>query len=112
MSASKRKGTAFETEVVRYLQARGFENVGRQILTGNQDLGDIAGIPGWAVECKNVNSATWAAWMDETELERRNAGADYGLLVVRRRMKPIEKAYAVLPLNQAVTLIGDDIESR
>lgn len=112
MSASKQKGTAWETAVVRYLQARDMESVGRQILTGNKDLGDIAGIPGWVIECKNANTANWAAWMDETEVERRNAGADFGLLVVKRRMKNIDHAYAVLPLKQAVTLIGDDIESR
>lgn len=112
MSASKQKGTKFETECVRYMQERGMETVGRQILTGNRDIGDIAGIPGWVIECKNTNSANWAAWMDETEVERRNAGADFGLLVVRRRMKSIELAYAVLPLHKAVTLIGDDVESR
>lgn len=112
MNASKQKGTKFETEVVNYFHHRGMTDVGRQILTGNMDLGDIAGLPGWVIECKNVNTANWAQFMDETNVERKNAGAQYGLLVVRRRMKSITQAYAVLPLDQAVTLIGDDIDSR
>jgi hypothetical protein len=112
MSKSKQKGTKFETEVVNHLHAKGLDLTHRQVLTGNIDIGDIGGIPGWVIECKNVNSASWAAWMDETEVERRNAGAEFGLLVVRRRMAAIEKAYAVLPLSQAIRLIIDDIESR
>jgi hypothetical protein len=104
---SKRKGTKFESEVCEYLRLRGFE-VERRALTGTQDKGDIAGIPGWIIECKNQNSSNWAEWMDETEAERRHAGANYGLLVVRRRMKSIERAYAVLPLRDAVEAIMAD----
>lgn len=108
---SKAKGTKFESEICGYLNARGVP-CERRALTGTQDQGDIAGIPGWVIEAKNQNSSNWAEWMDETEKERRNAGADFGLLVVRRRLKIIEKAYAVLPLEQAVSIILDDIECR
>jgi len=108
---SKRKGTKFESEVCAYLVARGLD-CERRALTGTQDRGDVAGIPGWVLELKNQNSSNWAEWMDETERERRNDHADFGLLVVRRRLKSIEQAYAVLPLKQAVSIILDDIECR
>jgi hypothetical protein len=111
VNKSKTKGTKFESEVCAYLRARGLE-VERRALTGTQDRGDIAGIPGWVIECKNQNTSNWAEWMDETERERRNARTDFGLLVVRRRLKIIEQAYAVLPLKQAVSIIIDDVECR
>ncbi len=117
---SKRKGTAFESELLGYLQARGMRDLRgpdpaqlhRRVLTGNLDRGDIGGWTGWTMEAKNTNSANWAIWSDEAEKERKNDGADYGLLIVRRRMKVIEKAYAVLPLEQMVTLMQQDYDSR
>jgi hypothetical protein len=111
MNKSKMKGTRFESELCQYLNARGLP-CERRALTGTQDKGDIAGIPAWVIEAKNQNSSNWAEWMDETERERRNDHADFGLLIVRRRLKVIERAYAVLPLVQAVSLIIDDVEAR
>jgi hypothetical protein len=101
---SKRKGTKFESEVVAYLQSRGFEACERRALTGTQDRGDIAGIQGWMLECKNHNSHDFAAWMDEAEKQRNPD--EFGLLVVRRRLKTIDKAYAVLPFGDMVSLMG------
>lgn len=107
VNPSKIKGTKFESEVVNYLNMRGFD-VERRALTGTQDRGDISGIHKWVIECKNQNASNWAQWMDETERERRNDGAEFGLLIVRRRMKPITQAYAVLPLDQMVNAIMSD----
>jgi Holliday junction resolvase len=104
VNRSKQKGTAWETEVVRYLRDRGFE-VERRALTGTQDRGDITGVPDFTVECKNAANQTWALWMDELERERRNDGAKYGLLVVRRRMKPVAQAYAMMRLDDMVGLM-------
>lgn len=107
---SKQKGTRWESEVADYLRHRGLHRVERRSLTGIQDRGDISGIDGWVIEAKNQNTSNWAAWMDETEQERRNAKADFGLLVVRRRLKPVTSAYAVLRLDHAVDLILENID--
>lgn len=105
---SKQKGTKFETELTRYL-AFAMENpaIERRALTGTQDKGDIAGVQNWTIEAKNTNAHNWALWMDETERERRNAGTEFSLLVVRRRMQPVEKAFAVMPLSMAVNIMID-----
>lgn len=83
MSKSKAKGTAAETAVVSFLASNGFPYVERRALNGALDLGDITGIPGICIEVKNCKEYTFAAWMRETETERVNARADYGILVVK-----------------------------
>jgi hypothetical protein len=111
MSKSKRKGTAWERQVVDYL---GFNleqpAVERRALEGILDRGDVAGIVDWTVECKDHNTSLWGPWMDETEKERQNAGTTFGLLVVKRRLHNVAKAFAVLPLDQMVELILDHAE--
>lgn len=83
MSKSKAKGTAAETAVVSFLASNGFPYAERRALNGAVDLGDITGIPGIVLEVKNCKEYTFGAWMRETEVERDNARADYGILVVK-----------------------------
>lgn len=83
-------GTAAETAVVRALRQHGFPHAERRALAGAYDLGDITGTPGIVWEVKGGNAAKTASdgqvekWLDETECERRNAGATYGVLVLQR----------------------------
>lgn len=88
MSRSKDIGTRAETAVVRFLRTAGWPYAERRALAGAQDLGDITGTPGivWEVKTrkKPVSDADVAGWLDETETERLNAAAEYGVLVVRR----------------------------
>jgi len=107
MSAARRKGTAFETAVVAYLRASGFRQAERRALGGVNDRGDIAGLPGVVIECKAAKRLELAQWADETEAERHNDDADYGVLVVKRRQRSTGNAYAILPLSQLVALLGE-----
>lgn len=88
MSRSKDIGTRAETAVVRYLRGAGWPHAERRALTGARDLGDVTGTPGivWEVKVyrRPAGDTQIAAWMTETETERLNAGADIGVLVVRR----------------------------
>lgn len=85
MSRSKDKGTAWETAICRYLAEHGFPNVERRALTGSQDRGDIAGVPGWVLEAKNCSTASLGVWMDEALVEQANDGADYSAVWHHRR---------------------------
>lgn len=85
MSRSRNKGTAFETAVVRFLIEEGFTRVERRALAGTADKGDIAGLPGFAVEVKNCQRDGLPGWVDEVETERAHAGADYGVVWHHRR---------------------------
>lgn len=84
----KDKGTDAERAVVRYLQANGFPQAERRASNGNADRGDVTGAPGicWEVKYRNheVSDSQITKWLEETETERRNAGASIGVLVVRR----------------------------
>lgn len=108
MSAARRKGTAAETAVVRYLQARGWTHTERRALNGNQDRGDVAGIPGVVLEVKACKQITLAAWVDELETEITNDQADTGAVIVKRRgTTDPGRWYAVLPLERLATLLKE-----
>jgi Holliday junction resolvase len=79
MSASKRKGTGWESAVVQYLKENGVTQAERRALTGAKDRGDIAGIPGVVIECKNEARIDLASYANETEQERLNDGARIGI---------------------------------
>ncbi|WP_433368398.1 hypothetical protein ACQPZX_41485 [Actinoplanes sp. CA-142083] len=87
MSASKKRGTAWETAICRYLAEEGFPHVERRALTGNRDRGDIAGIPGVVIEAKNTQRDQLAAWVDEAAIEQANDNADYAAVWHHRRGK-------------------------
>jgi len=99
MSASKSKGTAWETAVVRHLAAEGFPHAERRALKGTSDRGDIAGIPGWVLEAKNCRATELAAWVDEAAIEQANDGADYSAVWHHRRGK-------ASPADGYVTMTG------
>lgn len=86
MSASKQRGTRWETAIVRYLVAEGFPAVERRALTGSADKGDVAGLP-VVVEAKNCKTAALAGWVDEATVEAANAGVDVGVVWHHRRGK-------------------------
>lgn len=84
VNRSKAKGTSTETLVVRYLQKHGWPYAERRALSGNLDKGDIAGMPALCVEVKYGNGTLKIGpWLTETGIERLNAGADHGILVVK-----------------------------
>jgi hypothetical protein len=85
MSKSRSKGTSFETLIARYMRDNGFPFAERRALHGNLDKGDInAGAP-LVFECKAAKRHELSGWLAETEQERINAEADYGVLVVKRQ---------------------------
>lgn len=112
MSKSKAKGTAAETAVVSFLASNGFPYAERRALNGAVDLGDITGIPGIVLEVKNCKEYTFGAWMRETEVERANAKADYGVLVVKPKgvgNTRVDKWWACMyfkPFNELVDEAG------
>ena len=80
----KQKGTAAETAVVDYLNSHGFAGVERRTLSGKNDKGDVAGIPWLCLEVKNHKQMQLAQWVDEAEIERRNAKARFGAVWHKR----------------------------
>lgn len=96
---SKRRGTAAETAVVRYLR-QWWPGAERRALSGALDKGDIAGIPDVCTEVKDAKELRLAAWKRETLKERENAQARYCMLVVKKPRKGVAQWDAHLPRDQ------------
>lgn len=105
-------GTRAESAVVAFLKVNGFPLAERRALHGGTDLGDITGTPGlvWEVKggeaAKTASDGQIAAWLDETERERTNAGAAYGFLVVARSRQNVRNWWAVAWADQLAHLCG------
>jgi hypothetical protein len=103
VTASKAKGTRAETAVREFFRARGID-AHRTAPAGSRDEGDIR-IPDGIVEIKDCRRHELAAWVDETEAERENAGVRDAVLVVKRRGRgsPADW-YAVMPFSRWLDL--------
>lgn len=92
MNASKAKGTAAETALVRWLVENGHPNARRNPPAGARDIGDIGGVTTKdghtiTVEVKSWNdvAAALREGLAELEAEKANAGTTAGVLVLKRR---------------------------
>ena len=104
----KAKGSQWERDVAKYFQERGYDRVERRYGAGNTiDKGDINGLPRIVLECKNVKAITLSTIVDEALHEQANAKADYGIAIIKRRNKGAQHAYAVMTLEQLVTLLKE-----
>jgi hypothetical protein len=108
--AMKAKGSAFERAVVVVLLARGHRYAERAYGAGRPgDVGDIDGLPGFAIECKAHRSLDLAGFMDEAIAEAANAGSSVTPVVVaKRRGKPTEDSYVVMRLSDWAELVRDE----
>jgi hypothetical protein len=105
----KRRGSAFERDIVAFLRAHGFPYAERAFGAGRpEDVGDIDGLPGFVIEAKAHRSLDLAGWMDEAETERLNAHQPFAVVVAKRRNKPTGAAYAVMTLEAFARLVADE----
>ncbi len=109
MSAARATGTAFESAVVAYLTGHGFPHAERRTLHGNADRGDVAGVAGWAVECKAVRALDLAGWATEATREAVNARSRWWAVIVKRRGQPVARSYVVLSLETWVEAVAGDL---
>lgn len=80
---SKGKGTAAERATATALQRLMFPDADRRTQGGRYDKGDLLGTPGICFEVKDAKVWKVPEWMRQTEVERRNAKADFGILVIK-----------------------------
>jgi hypothetical protein len=110
VSAARKKGTAAETTVVDHLRAAGWPHAERRALNSSKDRGDVAGIPGVVLEVKSGARLALPEWLRETEIERANDGATYGLLVIKPKgvgATKVDQWPVVLPLAAMVRLLKE-----
>lgn len=108
MSKAKQKGTAAETAVVKFLQANGFPYAERRALHGTLDKGDITGCGPIVFEVKDHATLKFSEWLKELQDETRNAKANTGCVVAKKRGKTDPgEWYAVLPFSWIVELLKE-----
>lgn len=108
MTAAKAKGTRAETAVVEAIRKHGWPAAERRAPSGAKDRGDIAGVLGVVFEVKSGARITLPEWLRETEMERQNDGADYGVLVIKPKGVGETRIYewpAVMPFGELLNLL-------
>lgn len=105
---NKRKGSKFETDLVRAIRDAGF-SCERLHVSGAQDEGDlvvqIASTP-YVIEAKAERQMDLAGYVAEAATEANHYRAHRGLTrvryaaVVKRRNRSIMDAYVVMPLRE------------
>lgn len=120
MSRQRKKGTAFESMVVDYLNARfetdEFHRLGMQ---GANDEGDVWGLTSHGrrvvLECKNVSTMALWKWVQEAEREAGNADAVCGLVVHKRKgagVKSFGSTYVTTTLEGLAALITGESQAE
>jgi hypothetical protein len=99
-ASARKAGTSWETAIVESLRAYGFPHAERRRLSGSKDRGDIAGVPGIAIEAKNTSRLALAEAVDEANVEALNANVPIGVAWLKRRGK-------TSPLEGYVVMSGD-----
>jgi Holliday junction resolvase len=105
-SASKRKGSSAERDVVNYLKRKGWKYAERRIAGDTYDRGDIAGLPEVCLEVKNQKTQSLSEWVKELEIETKNAKAETGAVIHKKRgVSDVGKWYATMPVEVYVQLL-------
>lgn len=99
MNKSKRKGTEGETAVVKLFNEEGFIHVERRALQGEEDRGDIAGIPGVVIEVKAEKKPSFGVYQKEALREAKNDGGSLPIVVWKKPHKNVRQWVAMIPLN-------------
>lgn len=108
MSAQRRKGTAWESRIVEYLQRSGWAYAERRALAGAYDRGDIAGVPGVCIEAKSAARHELAAWVDEANKEAENDRAGLGVVWAHRKGKSSPgDGYVIMDGETFLELLAD-----
>lgn len=99
-TASRRKGSTYELAVVKWLNGHSWPYAERRIAGMAADKGDITGMPGVVVECKNRKDFDLAGYLAQLEVEMHTSGAETGVVIIKRRGQTnVGKHYALMPVE-------------
>lgn len=106
MSRSKQIGTEAERRVTDWLKDNGWPDAHRIALKGINDVGDVWIGRETVIEVKAEKSYSLPQYMGELEAEIRNASADFGFVVVKKRGSlDVPHWFAVTPLHRMAHLM-------
>lgn len=111
--ASRRKGNTWENEVAKAFQNNGFRAASRLASPGeDRDLGDIGGVPGFTIECKNQKEFRIGLWLDQLRQAMGRGATRWGAVVVKRRMAGVRGAVVLMEYEVFMDLVWQVQQSR
>ncbi len=97
-SPQKRKGSAAELAVAKWLRKLGWIHAERSRAGWQDDRGDIDGMPGVCIEVKAEKKIDIPGYLRELEVEIAHAKAWTGTVIIKRRGSTnVDDWYAVMP---------------
>lgn len=109
---SKIRGTRWESAVRDWWNARPMRptdgprpQLFRPALHGAQDKGDLYGLHGWTLQCRDTARIDLAGAVDDARKQAANAGTRFFAAIVKRRRKGVEEAYVVMPAEVWATFV-------
>lgn len=102
---NKRMGYEFEVDSVGFLIDEYPEAERNGNRYGNKDRGDIGGIPGWTLQCKNVKTDQWAKWFVATAKQAVHNSSRWWAVVRKARGHNVREALFVMPFWQGKELM-------
>lgn len=105
-----KRGPHYESRLAAFFSLVLGIPVERRVMGGVRDRGDLAGIPDWVIEAKNVTVACLGQAMNEAKKEAANAGCRYFAAILNRRNHDLERSYAVLELWELAELVAAQLE--
>ena len=103
--SATRKGNRYNHEVVQFLKGCGWDGAERLVAGESADRGDVTGVDGWVIECKNHKTLRFGEWCDELPAKIKAAGARHGVVIAKRARRETYESYAVMPLHSFIYLI-------
>lgn len=108
MSASRQRGTRFETSLLPLLREHYPLGAERRASQGAADKGDylLVGETRFILEAKNVTRMAIPEWLAEAEAEARRAGVPHGVVVAKRKGRTLPAdQYVHLTLGSFLALV-------
>jgi len=103
---SKIRGTRWESACRDWLTEHGIRAF-RPALHGGKDRGDLFGVEGWTLQCRDTAKIDLAGAVDDARTQADNAGTPWFAAIVKRRRKSVGAAYVVMSLEQWAALVGN-----
>lgn len=105
---SKRKGSAHELAIAKWLIEQGWKYAERRIAGSYLDKGDINGIVGCVIEAKDEKRHDFSGYLKELDVEMTNAKAATGVVIVKKRgTTDVGEHYALMPVKVWAQLMKD-----
>lgn len=101
---SRAKGARYEVDVAAYLR-QWWPMAERRIAGMQADKGDLNGIDGTVIECKNRKELDLSGFVAQLETEIATANAETGVVIIKKRgVTDVGQHYALMPVQRWVDL--------